>query len=182
MSEKDSQNILNSLSDMSGDEMIHRRDRSASNEKFELPPLPDFYDNKDLNEDMDDNGDYLMNNYKSNEMTNKKNIFSGLAIEDDDDELQLVEKPNSPEPTEFIVNFDGDELGNASTSNNAPSSMFELLDGDDLDRMENDEELFKNFNTFEQDILREMKETVSVQLEELPGLDLEAEEVPKKKF
>lgn len=43
------ENIRNSLSDLSDDaHFAQRRDRSCSNERFDLPPLPDFDDNKDL--------------------------------------------------------------------------------------------------------------------------------------
>jgi hypothetical protein len=39
------------------------RDRASSNEKFDLPPLPNFDDIDDNEEDLD--------NYKSNEMKDK---------------------------------------------------------------------------------------------------------------
>ena len=73
--------IRDSLSDMGnmGTHQFARRDRSASNEKFDLPPLPDFNDNRDLDDEEDN---FLVNNYKSNGSNN--NMFSNLAAEGED--------------------------------------------------------------------------------------------------
>jgi len=48
MSPKDNENLRECLTDMSEEPPKFKRTRSESNEKFELPPLPDFDDNKDL--------------------------------------------------------------------------------------------------------------------------------------
>jgi len=54
---------------MTDDELYSkRRDRSYSNEKFELPPLPDLDDNRDLNSGNGHEG-FLSSNYQSNENT-----------------------------------------------------------------------------------------------------------------
>lgn len=74
MSQSLNDNIRNSLTDMD-QTPIQRRDRSASNE-FELPPLPEMDDNKDLQEE-----EMELRNYKSND---GPNMFSNLAADDDD--------------------------------------------------------------------------------------------------
>lgn len=78
------QNIRNSLSDLTEEmDFTQRRDRSFSNEGlgFDLPPLPNLDDNKDLN-----GNEELTENYQSNEHP--------LEICD-------LETPSSPE--DFIV-------------------------------------------------------------------------------
>ena len=79
-------NLRESLSDMN-EAPVFRRDRSASNEKFELPPLSDFDDNKD----MGDNNN-LMGNYNSNDFVMKSSIFSSLADVDQKEFSQEVDK------------------------------------------------------------------------------------------
>lgn len=54
------------------------RERAPSNEKFDLPPLPDMDDNKDLME-LDQPEQSLNDNYRSNEK------FSCLAAVDEND-------------------------------------------------------------------------------------------------
>jgi len=89
ISEQVTSGLRASLTDIVGDaDFQHRRrDRSASNEKFDLPPLPDFDDNKDLyqqsGDDQDD--DFMINNYKSNEQKVPPSMFAALGGEDDDD-------------------------------------------------------------------------------------------------
>ena len=95
MTIEENQNLRASLTDMKDDHVFQKRDRSYSNEKFELPPLPEFDDNKDLqtsgNEQQDN---FMMNNYKSNEIIDKNSIFSNLAAESnqEDDFGKQIEK------------------------------------------------------------------------------------------
>lgn len=88
MTEQQNENMRKSLSDLSSEDQgffQKRRDRSASNENYDLPPLPELEDNKDLYQDEDDN--YM--NYKSNEKATINNLlFAGLAAADDDDKPQ----------------------------------------------------------------------------------------------
>lgn len=74
-------NLRESLTDMDNG-FVHRRDRSASNEFIDLPPLPDFYDNRDLAQREEN-----IQNYKSND--NNKNIFSSLAEDGDDFHFEI---------------------------------------------------------------------------------------------
>jgi hypothetical protein len=87
------------------DNVFTRRDRSASNEHFELPPLPDIEDNKDLNDDGE------MQNYKSNG-EGKSSMFSGLAAVADEDE-------------EFGIQIDQD-LKNLASGSVKSAGMFDL--------------------------------------------------------
>lgn len=82
-------NLRESLSDMN-DQPVFRRDRSASNEKFDLPPLSNFDDNKDLMEDSE--GLNIMGNYNSNDYVMKSSIFSSLADVDQKEFSKEVDK------------------------------------------------------------------------------------------
>lgn len=90
MTDKENEDIRNSLGALSGDDdqgfFQKRRDRSASNENYDLPPLPELEDNKDLYQNDDDN--YM--NYKSNENVSKNSLFSNLAANDE------AEEPEEP--------------------------------------------------------------------------------------
>ena len=48
MNEDLADNLKESLSDLSDEHFFQRRDRSCSNDCFDLPPLPEMDDNKDL--------------------------------------------------------------------------------------------------------------------------------------
>lgn len=50
-----------------------RRERSASNDKFDLPPLPDMDDNKDLGALEEPESLNFKGNYRSNEGGKSKN-------------------------------------------------------------------------------------------------------------
>ena len=69
--------LRHSLSDKEDSKPHKRRDRSTSNETFNLPPLSSFADNKDLEGD-----DEMVKNYKSNE-------FGGLDLDIDDVAIDL---------------------------------------------------------------------------------------------
>ena len=67
--------------------MLGGRERSASNE-FSLPPLQDFDDHRDLQNQDDQNYNNLMNQYKSNEKGEKISVIndlSAIATIDDQD-------------------------------------------------------------------------------------------------
>lgn len=69
------ENIRNSLSDLSDENNFKpKRDRSCSNEGFELPPLPEIDDNKDLTVGDDQDG-ILTENYQSNELSSKNLVY-----------------------------------------------------------------------------------------------------------
>jgi hypothetical protein len=171
--------IRTSLSDLSEEaHFAQRRDRSCSNEGFDLPPLPDLDDNKDLSSGGDLDG-ILNVNYQSNELTTKNVNF---YPDEENDEEGIDDDKDSD--NQFIIE-------NVSTQNQAPSSMFEANEGDDLERDDDklEQDLFKNFENYEADILREMKEALKEEIDDFASgtmpnytdADLEAEIIVKSK-
>lgn len=87
-------NLRASLSDLANfspkdndDLGLEKRERSCSKDKFDLPPLPDLDDNKDLMDLEDpDIGDFKSDNYRSNDG------FSHLAALGDDENEDLSKK------------------------------------------------------------------------------------------
>ena len=137
------ENIRNSLSDM-GDDTGFRRDRSQSNEGFDLPPLPDLDDNKDLNIGGGEDG-FLTDNYKSNDEMGQPTI-------------------DNKDPSD---NFMMQEL---STKNQGPTSDEDDEFTRDNEKLEND--LFKNFHTFENDIFKSMKDILADEMGDMADANI----------
>ena len=73
--------------DQNGSDFVPRkRDRSGSNENFNLPPLPCLEENRDLQNL--ENPDFRLDNYKSNEQ--QTNSSNKMIPEEEDDEASLL--------------------------------------------------------------------------------------------
>ena len=120
---------------------------------------------------MQDN--FMMNNYKSNEIIDKNSIFSNLAAESQDDDFgKQVEKDLNN--IKDLCSLDEDNLGSLDNLNldlddynqNMKANMFEINDTDDLERLEEEEdniaEQLKNFGNanFEEDIRKALSQAI----------------------
>ena len=123
VSESMSENMRKSLTDM-GPRVVGRRNRSESDDRIELPPLPDDEDNKDLLEEP-------QHNYASN---GSSNIFSHLAADDSEEFGSALATDQATLSSKFRGMFDDEFLDNEGIgSQQEYNTMFdrmEMLDDD----------------------------------------------------
>lgn len=100
--------LRNSLCDEQQEELkFKRRDRSASNENFGLPPMSTFDDNKDLQDE-----EQINQNYKSNEQS--ITFASNLAAASNDLELRIghlgeIQAPPDLDIEDVDIDLDDDQ-------------------------------------------------------------------------
>ena len=128
---------------------LEKRERSCSKDKFDLPPLPDMDDNKDLMEldDPDTNDIFKTDNYRSND------AFSQLAAIGDSDKNDDFAKNE--------MNLDLQELKN--TDFNAEIENAGLNEGH-MNNLRDDEEFVLEqetiLNFHSDDVLNEVRAAV----------------------
>ena len=146
-------NLRESLTDMDNNFVVQRRDRSQSNEKFDLPPLPDFYDNRDLAHYKDD----VNENYKSTGSNFTKNIFSNLAADGDEFQFEIeLKEEESPDHLDLDLAMEEDE---------------------DIDLERDPVDLHANYNSIFDKIEQEDKDEIVLTLNEPKDLAMSLDEI-----
>jgi hypothetical protein len=142
-----------SPSNINDDLGLEKRERSCSKDKFDLPPLPDMDDNKDLMElDYPETNDVFKNdNYRSND------AFSQLAAIGENDNNDFL-KNEINHDLQYLKNTDFNaEIENAGLKEGHLNNL------SDDEEFAMDQENILNFNS--DDILNEVK--IAVQEEQM---------------